>query len=72
MKRIDRSLPQGESFELFSTAIKSPAKRDPYERRLLGFLKRINLLPDRFIQFAKTNPSAVEKKNISSFFRKTG
>jgi hypothetical protein len=35
--KIDRSLPKGESFELFSAAIRSPATRDPYERRLLGF-----------------------------------
>ncbi|HEU4445002.1 MAG TPA: hypothetical protein VFR94_10035 [Nitrososphaeraceae archaeon] len=38
---IDRSLLQGESFELFAAAIKSPATRDAYERKLLGFLKRV-------------------------------
>jgi hypothetical protein len=37
--KIDRSLLQGESFELFSAAIKSPATQDPYERKSLGFLK---------------------------------
>ena len=63
--KIDRSLLQGESFELFSAAIRSPATRDPYERKLLGFLKRANLSPDAFVQFAKDNPSAVEKKIIS-------
>jgi hypothetical protein len=41
--KIDRSLLQGESFELFSAAIRSPATRDPYERKLLGFLKRVNV-----------------------------
>jgi hypothetical protein len=65
MRKIDRSLLQGESFELFSAAIKSPATRDPYERKLLSFLKRINLSPDAFVQFAKDNPSAAEKKIIS-------
>ena len=56
---------QGESFELFSAAIRSPATRDPYERKLLGFLKRVNLSPDGLVQFAKENPSAAEKKIIS-------
>jgi integrase len=63
--KIDRSLLQGESFELFSAAIRSPATRDPYERKLLGFLRRTNLSPDAFAQFAKDNPSAAEKKIIS-------
>ncbi len=34
--KIDRSLLQGESNELFTAAIRSPATRDPYERKLLG------------------------------------
>lgn len=55
----------GESFELFSAAIRSPATRDPYERKLLGFLKRVNLTPDEFARFAKENPLAAEKKIIS-------
>jgi hypothetical protein len=63
--KIDRSLLQGESFELFSAAIRSPATRDPYERKLLGSLKRVNLSPDGLVQLAKENPSAVEKKSIS-------
>jgi integrase len=63
--KIDRSLLRGESCELFSAAIRSPATRDPYERKLLGFLKRVNLTPDEFAQFAKENPSAAEKKIIS-------
>jgi hypothetical protein len=45
--------------------MRSPATRDPYERKLLGFLKRVNLTPDGFVQFAKENPSAAEKKIIS-------
>ena len=63
--KIDRSLLQGESFELFSAAIRSPATRDPYERKLLGFLKRINLSPDGLVKFAKEKPLAAEKKIIS-------
>jgi hypothetical protein len=63
--KIDRSLLHGESYELFSAAIRSPATRDPYERKLLGFLKRANLSPDGLMQFAKENPSAAEKKIIS-------
>jgi hypothetical protein len=63
--RIDRSLLHGESFELFSAAIRSSATRDSYERKLLGILKRVNLTPDGFVQFAKENPSAAEKKIIS-------
>jgi len=54
---IDRSLLQGESFELFSAAIRSPATRETYERKLLGFLKG-NLSPDGLVHFAKENPSA--------------
>lgn len=65
MRKIDRSLLQGESFELFSAVVRTPATRDPYERKLLGFLKRVNLSPDGLVQFAKENPSAAEKKIIS-------
>jgi hypothetical protein len=63
--KINRSLLQGESFELFSAAIRSPVTRGPYERKLLGFLKRVNLSPDGLVQFAKENLSAAEKKIIS-------
>jgi hypothetical protein len=35
---------------------------------LLGFLKRISLSPDAFVQFAKDNPSAAEKKILSLSF----
>jgi len=55
----------GESFELFSAAIRSPATRDPYERKLLGILKSVNLTPDEFAQFAKESPYAGEKKILS-------
>jgi hypothetical protein len=63
--KIDKSILRGESFDLFCAAIRSPATRDPYERKLLGFLRRANQTPDEFAQFAKENPLAAEKKIIS-------
>lgn len=48
-KTVDRSILQGESIELFRAAINSAATRDPYERRLIHFLKNIKLAPDDLI-----------------------
>ena len=62
---LDRSILEGESIELFRQAIKSPYTRDPYERRLINFLKFVNLLPDEFVTLAKKDPSGIEKKIIS-------
>jgi hypothetical protein len=42
VKIVDRTFLQGQSVELFRVAIKSQATRDPYEKRLIGFLKRMN------------------------------
>jgi hypothetical protein len=42
VKTVDRAFLQGQSAELFRAAIKSQAMRDRYERRLIGFLKRMN------------------------------
>jgi hypothetical protein len=64
-KRVDRSLLKGESIELFRAAIRSPATRDPYERRLIYFLKAMKLPPDDFVSKAEKNPSSIEKKIIS-------
>ena len=64
-KRIDRSILHGESIELFRAAIKNPATRDPYERRLLSFLKAMNMAPDEFVNLAKKDPSVIERKIIS-------
>jgi integrase len=64
-KTVDRSILQGESIELFRAAIKSPATRDPYERRLIQFLKIIKLAPDDFVTAAKKNSSSIEKQIIS-------
>jgi hypothetical protein len=41
--------------------IKSHAARDQYERRLIGFLKRLDARsPDAFFEFAKSNPALAE------------
>jgi hypothetical protein len=42
VKTVDRTFLQGQSAELFRAAIKSQATRDAYERRINGFLKRMN------------------------------
>jgi hypothetical protein len=42
VKTVDRAFLQGQSAELFRAAIKTQAMRDRYERRLIGFLKRMN------------------------------
>jgi hypothetical protein len=39
VKTVDRTFLEGQSVELFRAAIKSQATRDPYERKLIGFLK---------------------------------
>lgn len=62
---IDRSILKGEAIELFRAAIKSPHTLDPYERRLINFLKHVDMLPDQFVALAKKNPSKVERKLIS-------
>ena len=64
-KNVDRSVLQGECIELFRAAIKSPATRDPYERRLISFLRTMNLTPDEFVQSAKKDPSFIERKLVS-------
>jgi integrase len=64
-KSLDRSILRGESIELFRAALRSPSTRDPYERRLIGFLRTINLVPDDFVAMAKKNSSSVEKMIIS-------
>ena len=42
VKTVDRAFLQGQSAELFRAAFKSQVMRDRYERRLIGFLKRMN------------------------------
>ena len=66
VKKVDRTFLQGQSVELFRAAIKSQATRDPYERRLIGFLKRMDVKsPDAFIEFAKNNPTLAENRIIA-------
>jgi DNA primase large subunit len=64
-KAVDRSLLQGECVEQFRAAIRNAATRDPYERRLIAFLKNVRLTPDELIARAKSQPSLIEKKIIS-------
>src|SRR5215213_5831133 len=64
-KSLDRKILEGETIELFRAAIKSPYTLDPYERRLINFLKFVNLSPDEFVSLAKLDPSTAEKKVIS-------
>jgi integrase len=62
---LDRSILHGESIELFRAAIRNPATRDPYERRLIGFLKDVNMEPDEFVAMAKKDGRLIERKIIS-------
>jgi hypothetical protein len=66
VKIVDRTFLQGQSAELFRAAIKNQATRDPYERRLIGFLKRMDAeSPDAFVEFARNNPVLTENKIIA-------
>jgi hypothetical protein len=63
VKTVDRIFLQGQSVELFRAAIKSQATLDPYERRLIGFLKKMDAsLLTPFIEFAKKYSTLAEKK----------
>ena len=65
VKTVDRVFLQGQSAELFRAAIKSQAIRDRYERRLIGFLKRMNARsPEAFFEFAKCNPALAENSGL--------
>jgi hypothetical protein len=65
-KTADRNFLQGQSVDLFRAAIKSQATRDPYERRLIGFLKRMDAVsPDAFVEFARNNSVLAENKIIA-------
>src|SRR5688572_15211384 len=66
LKTVDRTFLKGQSVDLFRAAIKSEATRDPYERRLIGFLKKMDRAsPDDFVEFATNNPTLAEKKIIA-------
>jgi hypothetical protein len=55
VKTIDRTFLKGQqSIDLFHAAIKSQATRDPYERRLTVFLKKMKAAyPDTFCGICK-------------------
>lgn len=66
VKTVDRTFLRGQSLDLFRAAIRSQAMRDPYERRLIGFLKKMNAVsPDNFVEFARNNPVLAENKIIA-------
>ena len=60
-KQLDRSLLEGESIAIFRLAIRNPNTRDPYERRLLSFLKDIGMDIDSFVNLAKDKSTESEK-----------
>jgi hypothetical protein len=66
-KTVDRTFLKGQSVDdLFRVAINSQATRDPYERRLIGILKRMDAKSaDAFIEFARNNPALAENKIIA-------
>ena len=64
VKAVDRTFLKGQSVDLFRAAIKSQATRDPYERRLIGFLKKMDAAsPDDFIEFAIMTLLSLKKDN---------
>ena len=66
---VDRGVLTGESIVMFRAAVKNPYTRDPYERRLINFLKMVKMTPDEFVALAKNQPSEVEKKIFSFISR---
>ena len=66
-KTVDRTFLKGQSVELFALPRSElRATRDPYERRLIGFLKKMDAgSPDAFVEFAGSNPVLVENKIIA-------
>jgi hypothetical protein len=69
VKTVDRTFLKGQSVDdLFHAAIKSQATRDPYERRLIGILKRMDAKSaDAFIEFARNHPALAENKIMHSY-----
>jgi hypothetical protein len=66
VKTVDRTFLKGQSVDLFRAAIQSQATRDPYERRLIGFLKKMNAVShDAFVEFARNNSVLAENKIIA-------
>jgi integrase len=65
LRKVDRSLLQGESVEQFRAALTNPATRDSFERSLVRFLKSVKMTPDEFVIEAKSQSGRIEKILIS-------
>ena len=61
---LDRSVLDGKTIEIFRAAVKSKRTLDPYERRLIGFLKWNGKTCDQFVNSAKKNPKKAEEAII--------
>ena len=61
-KRKDLSLLDGRSTKLFLEAIKSPATREVYKRRLVTFLEYVGMDVDSFVRKAKAQPNWAQGK----------
>jgi hypothetical protein len=68
--RIDRTILAGEAISLFTPAVKNPATRNPYERRLINFLNKISMTTDEFVQTAKIAIGEKEPIRLSSALRR--
>jgi hypothetical protein len=69
-KKVDRSILECESAELFRAAIKSKFTRDGYERRLVHFLNWYGSDCGSFVKSAKEDPHTTELKIIKFILEK--
>lgn len=69
LKKLDRSILEGESIILFRAAIRSKFTLDPYERRLANFLMHINMTCDEFVKKAKENSRNILGKRLNNMIR---
>jgi integrase len=60
-KAVNRAILEGQCITIFRGAVRSSHTRDPYERRLVGFLGGIGKTCDEFVELARTSPSTAEK-----------
>lgn len=65
LKKLDRSILEGESIQLFRAAIRSKHTLEPYERRVINFLNHVNMKCDDFAASAKESPASAEKLIVS-------
>jgi hypothetical protein len=64
MGKVEMSLLQLKSFEFFSAAIKSPATREPYQRKLLGLNKSQHIDIKRGVSRTVRRSGAIKMKGI--------